>query len=1089
MKKLCYILIFAVLAACSKNEKEVQEPATPPLFKELDAKITNIDFSNSLTETDSLNILDYLYYYNGGGVAIGDINNDSLPDIFLTGNQVPNKLFLNKGKLQFEDITKTAGVAGNSDWNTGTAIIDINGDGLLDIYVCAVVGINGLTGKNELFINNGDGTFTEKAADYGLDFQNYSTNVAFFDYDNDGDLDMYLLNHAVHTVNTYGPAEIREKRSEKSGDKLLRNDDGHFTDVSEEAGIYGGPNGYGLGIATADFNNDGFTDIYISNDFHEDDFYYLNNGDGTFTESLKSKFGHTSRFSMGSDVADVNNDGFLDILTLDMLPDDEKVIKASMGDDSPDIHKMKSERLHYHEQFSRNMLQINQGGEYFQDLGLISGLAATDWSWSALFADYDLDGHQDVFISTGIPKRPNDYDYIKYVSNNQIQKELSQGNKIDKKAIEMMPSGAVANRIFKGNENLNLKDLSGAWISKDSIMSTGSAYADLDNDGDLDIVTNNINAPARIYENRIAESNQNYLKIKLEYKNPNIQAIGSKAIVYQNGKRQVKQLFTTRGFQSASEAILHFGFQDASKIDSLLVIWPDNFVQKLSNINLGQTLYIKPGENLEEVNYASLFPKKKAWFTKIDSLPGLDYEHKENRYQDFDRQKLIPYQISDRGPAVVVKDINGDGKDDVFFGSAKFANSAIYFQTKNGFEKQTISALEEDLRSEDISAVIEDFDNNGENDLLVVSGGGEYYGENKALLDRLYLQKENNFSKTDFPEYFENGSLVKTADYDNDGDLDLFIGGAAVSNDFGKIPQSFLLKNENGNFSIDKENKLGEIGMITDAIWTDFNNDGQIDLIVVGEWMAPKFFENQNGKFKPYKIEAGLKGLWQSIAEFDIDGDGDKDYLLGNWGLNTKLVANRENSLKMYYLDFDNNGSTETILAQEKNGKYYPVNGLDMLVGQLSYLRKKFPNYKSFAGKTIEEIFDTEQLENAEILEVETLASGYLLNSDGNFSFKAFKNPLQISPITAFLEHDFNKDGKTEMLIGGNYFGTIPYHGKFDQLAGSILQSVDTYIEAKDLGINFTQKAVISLDILNFEDQEYLLVTYNNHKPQVYKLN
>ena len=1088
MKKLGYILIFAVLAACSKNEK-VQETATPPLFKELNTQITNLDFINILTPTDSLNILDYLYYYNGGGIAIGDINNDSLPDIFLTGNQVANKLFLNKGNLQFEDITATAGVAGNSDWNTGTAIVDINGDGLLDIYVCAVVGINGLKGKNELFINNGDGTFTEKAADFGLDFQNYSTNVAFFDYDNDGDLDMYLLNHAVHTVNTYGPADIREKRNERSGDKLLRNDGTHFTDVSEEAGIYGGPNGYGLGIATADFNNDGFTDIYISNDFHEDDFYYLNNGDGTFTESLKSKFGHTSRFSMGSDAADVNNDGFLDILTLDMLPDDEKVIKASMGDDSPDIHKMKIERLHYHEQFSRNMLQVNQGGQYFQDLGLISGLAATDWSWSALFADYDLDGIQDVFISTGIPKRPNDYDYIKYVSNNQVQKELTKGNKIDKKAIQMMPSGAVANRIFKGSKNLNFKDRSGNWISKDSIMSTGSAYADFDNDGDLDIITNNINAPARIYENLITKNNKNFLKIKLKYKTPNIQGIGSKAIAYQNGNRQIKQLFTTRGFQSASEAILHFGFPDTTKIDSLFIIWPDNSVQKLSNLKLGKSLYITSKENLEKVNYAELFPRNRPWFSKIDSLPGLDYEHKENRYQDFDRQKLIPYQISDRGPAVVVKDINGDAKEDIFFGSAKFEKSAIYFQTKNGFEKQSISALENDAPSEDISAIIEDFDQNGENDLLVISGGGEYYGENKALLDRLYLQQDKKFSKVEFPEYFENGSVVKAADYDNDGDLDLFIGSAAVSNDFGNIPQSFLLKNENGSFSIDKENNLGKIGMVTDAIWTDFDKDGQIDLIVVGEWMAPKFYKNQKGKLISYKIDHHLKGLWQSIAEFDIDGDGDKDYLLGNWGLNTKLKANRDNPLKMYYLDFDANGSTETILAQEKNGNYYPVNGLDMLVGQLAYLRKKFTDYKSFAGKTIEEIFDKEQLEKAEILKVETLASGYLLNEDGNFGFKAFKNPLQIAPITAFLEHDFNKDGKTEVLVGGNYFGTIPYHGKFDQLAGIMLQSVDSLMEAKDLGINFTQKAVISFNILNLRGREYLLVTYNNNIPEVYKLN
>lgn len=1085
MKQLFIVLLIFILTGCSKDKEKNY------LFTTIDPKVSKLDFINELTETNELSILYYVYFYNGGGVAIGDINNDGLPDIYLTGNQVENKLFLNKGDMKFEDITQSASLGGNSDWNTGVVMADVNGDGFLDIYVCAVVGINGLKGKNELFINNGDNTFSEEAEAYGLDFKNYSSTAAFFDYDNDGDLDMYLLNHAVHTIHSYGPASIRNNRNDKTGDKLLRNDNGKFVDVSKEAGIFGGPNGYGLGLATADFNNDGFTDIYVSNDFHEDDYYYVNNEDGTFEEVLKEKFGHVSRFSMGSDVADVNQDGFMDIITLDMLPEDEKVLKASVGDDLLDLHNMKTEQLDYHHQYARNMLQINQGGNYFKEVALFSGLAATDWSWSALFGDYNQDGRQDIFIATGIPRRPNDLDYIKYISSKQIQQKFNTTRLLDQKALDMMPSGAVHNYIFAGTNGLKFEDKLGQWIPKKPDVSTGAAYADLDNDGDLDIVTNNIDQLATIYENN-TNNNSNYLKIKLDYPAPNTLGIGTKIISYNQGEMQVKQLFTARGFQSSSQPIFHFGMEKTKNIDSLLIIWPDFTYQKKYEIATNQTLILSPNVERDSVNYKKLFHQKEEWFQEIDSLPGIDYVHKENPYIDFNHQKLIPYQISDRGPAVAVKDLNGDGKDDIFFGNSKSRPAKIYLQTANGFKETKHPAIANDSITEDVSVAVEDFNNDGENDLFLVSGGGEFYGESKALLDRLYLNTRNkNFQKQEIPPYFENGSVVVANDFNKDGFMDLFIGGGAVSNNFGKIPNSYLLNNKNGDFTVQENKELQKTGMVTDAVWTDFDQDGWTDLVVVGEWMSPKFYKNNSGTLENITDELlseNLNGLWQSIVPYDINNDGEMDYLLGNWGLNTKFNASKRFPLKMYYADFDQNGSTETILAHVKNNNYYTVLGLDKLVSQLSYLRKKFPNYTSFAGKSPENIFDEEQLQDAKLLKVTTLASGYLLNTNGNFKFKKFPAVLQVAPITAFVKADFNNDNSEEVLVGGNYFGITPYHGRFDGLAGNIITKQGQIIGGYELGLNFTQKAVIGLDIVNFQNNSYLVVTYNNEEPGFYKI-
>ncbi|MDH7447929.1 VCBS repeat-containing protein [Aquimarina sp. 2201CG14-23] len=1073
-----------LLYGCKK-----QEVNDGDLFEKMTLKTTNVTFQNTLNPTEELNILDYLYFYNGAGVAVGDINNDDLVDVFFTANQQNNRLYLNKGNFQFEDITDTSGVAGNSDWNTGVTMADINGDGYLDIYVCAVVGIQGLRGKNELFINNGDNTFTEKAAAYGLDFKNYTTSASFFDYDNDGDLDLYLLNHAVHTQNSFGSASLRNRRNPESGDKLLRNDGTTFTDVSAAAGIFGGGNGYGLGVATSDFNNDGYTDIYVSNDFHEDDYYYINNGDGTFTESLKEKFGHTSRFSMGSDVADLNHDGYTDILTLDMTPESEEILKASAGDETVDMLQMRINRLGYHYQYARNMLQINQG-DYFAETALLSGIGSTDWSWSALFADYDQDGEQDVFISNGIPKRPNNLDYIKYISNEKIQKKLNSTKLVDNEALDIMPSGEVQNYIFKGDHQINFVDKSSSWLPVEKSASTGSAYADFDNDGDLDIVTNNINASASFYRNK-TNGKSKFLKLKFDYKDHNKLGIGTKVISYHQGIAQYKQLFTSKGFQSSSEPTIHFGYGNVDVIDSLKIIWPDNTIQVAEKIQTNQILTIKLLHKRSAVNYSEIFKKTDGWFKKMDSISGLEYEHIENNYNDFNRQKLIPYKISDKGPATAIGDLNGDGLDDIFFGSSKLTASRILFQTATGFEEQQSELLESEKLKEDVVAIIEDFDNDTKKDLLVASSGGEFFGASKQLIDRLYTHSDLGLSKNDFPELYEHESVIKPFDIDADGDQDLFVGGYVVSNDFGNTPNSYLLINDKGNFDIKENPDLQQVGMVTDAVWTDFDNDGIKDLLVVGEWMSPHFFKNKGGNLinvTSEVLEKKLKGLWQSIIDFDIDNDGDMDYILGNFGLNSKLIASSDFPLRLYYSDFDNNNTTETILALPKAGKYYTALGLDELSSQLNYLKKKFTTYNSFAGKTIEEVFGKKELENADLLEVHQLASGYLRNDKGQFSFVPFENSLQLSPITSLLKYDFNKDGKEEVLMAGNYFGVIPYHGRFDGFGGAILKDKNTIVTAAELHINLSQKSVRELNIINFENKDYLLITIHNGKAEIYEI-
>lgn len=1056
-------------------------------FERMNFKATGIDFENKLTETEDANILDYLYFYNGGGVAVGDINNDDKVDVFFTSNQGDNKLYINQGNFKFKDITEKAGIKQTSDWNTGVTFADVNGDGLLDIYVCAVVGINGFKGHNELYINNGDETFSEESKAYGLDFDNYSSSAAFFDYDNDGDLDMYLLNHAVHTQNSYGKADLRHSRNYETGDKLMRNDDGKFTDVSEKAGIYGGVNAYGLGLATADFNNDGWTDIYVSNDFHEDDYLYINNADGTFKEVSKEKISMLSRFSMGSDVADINSDGYMDILSLDMAPDDEVVLKRSMGDENIEMSKFRVNELGYQYQFSRNMLQINQNGDYFKETAILSGIEATDWSWAALFADYNLDGYQDLFISNGIPKRPNDLDYIKYISNESVKTKIENTGLIDQKALKAMPSGKLQNRFYKGSAALKFKNKTKDWLPEEKTYSTGSAYADLDNDGDLDLIVNHINEKAGIYQNHSPKNNR-FLKLSLDFKSKNKTGIGTKVIAYYGNQKQIRQVYATKGFQSSSEQKVFFGFDTISTIDSLKIIWPDMTFQVAENVKTNQSLNIKRIFKRDSFDYRSLKHKTQTLLSKTESLPGLNFIHEENRYIDFKRQILIPYQISDRGPAVAVGDLNGDGLDDVFFGSSKFKNARLFFQYQDGFRPKDEDILASLNKPENIFANISDYNNDGKNDLLVGNAGGEFYGNSKALSDQLFIQNDSILTEMQLPQSFLHTSVILK---DDKPCPSLFGFGHAVSNDFGKLPHAYAFSNNCESFQIIENKLLKNFGMVTDAIWFDINGDGVEEIITVGEWMPPRVLTVDENKVKDITsdfIPKNLNGLWQSITTFDLDADGEQEIILGNFGANTKFKASEKQPLRMYYADFDKNGQTESIVCLNRDGQYYPINTFDELAQQMPSLKKKFNSYKAFAGKSIDEIFNEEQLNKAEILEVHTTASGYLKYESDKWYFHPLDDYFQISPLTTFKEIDLNKNGQKELLIGGNYFGLKPFHGRLGSFSGGALTQNGKILDDNILGVNFFNKAVVNFAVIKFNQQRYLIVVYNNQPIEIYKL-
>ncbi len=1099
---LLILLVIFFLTSCKYRGNEADR-----LFSLLPPSVTNIDFNNQLTENEEFNIIEYLYFNNGAGVGAGDINNDGLIDLYFTSNQKSNKLYLNKGNLTFEDITDAAGVAGEGNWTTGVTMADVNGDGFLDIYVCHVGNYKNLYGRNQLFLNQGDLTFREEAHEYGLDFQGFSTQTAFFDYDMDGDLDMYLLNHSVHTSRSYGGVSLRSEQDPRAGDKLYRHDvtEGKhiFTDATSQTGIFSSQIGYGLGVSICDINNDGFPDIYVSNDFHEDDYLYINNGNGTFSERLTEFMAHTTRSSMGNDVGDMNNDGLLDVIVLDMLPDNEKIRKQSGGEDDYELFEIKKD-FGYHYQYVRNNLQLNLGDGLFSEIGLLAGIYSTDWSWSPLFCDADNDGWKDLFITNGIYRRANDLDYVKFLTGGNRFFPTKDNTDVPNSVLyEKMPLHPNINYIFKNNRDLTFSNMAEEWGFDIRSYSNGATYADLDNDGDLDLIVNNINDHAFIYRNNSQNLTGNhFLSIVFNGRGLNTRAIGTRVTIYSNGQKQVSEQFPTRGFMSCVPDILHFGLGSVTVIDSIIVRWPDLSEQLLKDIPADTTLALemtsgeKPqaSENKEE-EYIKLFRKT--------LIPGLEYRHREDEYTDFNREKLIPHSLSAEGPPITAGDINGDGLEDLFIGGAKGQPAMIFLQNKNGsFRESAMPVFIRERFSEDVDAVFFDADGDGDLDLYIVRGGNEFPIGDPFLSDLLLFNNgKGEFSRSEkgaLPYMAFNGSCVRAADFDNDGDIDLFVGSRSVPGAYGWSPEHFLLENDgSGKFRDVTDKRILEIkhaGMVTDARWVDYDNDRDKDLIVTGEWMKICVYRNDNGYFQDVTSSAGLdntSGWWYCIHEYDIDLDGDMDLIGGNLGLNSILRASSTEPVEMYLNDFDNNGTPDQIICYYQEGLSYPVAPLDELVSQMKGFNNNFPNYSDFGGKPVEEIFGRHILDQSIIKKAELFESCLFINNgDGTFSMVKLPVEAQFSTIRTIMVDDFNNDGINDIVIAGNMYNVRPTYGRYDASYGWYLPGAKDYRfkplmpSASGLIIKGDARRIIKIKI---SGRRYLIAAINDEDLQVFE--
>ena len=1108
-KTLLLISLFAIFWACSKDEKKTEQKIEKEerLFTLMDSEETGIRFINEVRNEKDFNIFKYRNFYNGAGVGIGDINNDGLPDVYLTSNMGENKLYLNRGDFKFEDITQSSGTAGNRSWSTGVTMVDINNDGLLDIYVSNAGNVEGDDRRNELFINNGDLTFTEAAAQYNLDDNGFTTHAAFFDYDGDGDLDVYILNNSFIPVSSLGYVNKRDLRSQDwnlpevfkgGGDKLLQNNNGVYEDVSEEAGIYGSLIGFGLGVTIGDVNNDGLPDIYVSNDFYERDYLYINQGDGTFNEQIKDYISHLSLSSMGADMADINNDGFPEIFVTDMLPENDERLKNTSDFERYDHYKRKLDNDFYH-QYMQNTLQLNNTNNSFSEIAFYSGVAETDWSWGALIFDMNNDGYKDIFVSNGIYHDLTNQDFMDFFANDILQKMVLTGKKKEFDSIlNQMPSTPISNYAFKNNGDLTFNSVAEDWGLSLPGFSNGSAYGDLDGDGDLDLIVSNVNSELSVYRNNSNKmSNNNFLKVNLKGAGKNTFAIGSRVNLYMKDQVIYQELIPTRGFQSSIDYALTFGLGKTQKIDSLKVIWPNRQTEMLYNLDVNQVVMLDQNDADFVIPQlpaapAPLFRKQENNFIA----------HREDNYVDFDYEGLIYQMLSREGPAMAVGDVDGDGNDDIYLGGARNQAGTLYLQKSPGkFIEVKNAPFNADAEFEDTDAIFADVTGNGKKDLIVVSGGNNVNAERSLYQPRLYLNEGNGKftrSRTPIPSTGQNAAVITAHDFDGDGDLDLFIGSRSVPGIYGIDPTHQLLENDGqGNFKDVTESKAFElkgIGMVTSAIWEDMDGNGEKDLVLAGDWMAPKIFISTPQGLLPWNTNLDeLTGAWTAVAATDLNGNGHKDLILGNRGNNSFYNVSPDGPVKAFINDFDNNGTIEQIFTRPIKGRDVPVHLRRELAGQISSLKKQNLKFAEYAKKSIDELFSKEIIQNSIVKNISTFKSVVAINNgDGTFTIEELPTLAQLSSIHA-IEILETEDGRKKIILTGNNHHLKPQFTRLDANQGVVLTRNKTgsylVLNPNETGLLLKGQVRALNMITNKKGEKFLIVGLNNESPEIYKLN